>query len=55
MLCIEPDIPINLFTRHTSACNYTFEDTSDDIYSTDCGGENAYNIFETQGCTNKTL
>lgn len=45
MHCIERDIQINLFTRHTSACNYTFEDTLDDIYSTDCGGENAYTTY----------
>lgn len=56
MHCIERDIPINLLTRLLpSACNYTCEDNSDDIYSTDCGGENAYNIYETQGGTNNML
>lgn len=49
-LCIERDIRLSHFTRLSpTACNYKCEDPdSDDIYSGDCGGESAYNIYETQ-------
>lgn len=48
-LCIERDTRLSHFTRLSpSDCNYKCEDNSDDIYSGDCGGESAYNIYETQ-------
>lgn len=30
------------------SCDYKCEDKSDDIYPGDCGGTNAYNIYEIQ-------
>lgn len=48
-LCIERDTRLSHFTRLSpSDCNYKCEDNTDDIYSGDCGGESAYNIYETQ-------
>lgn len=48
-LCIESEVSVNPFNElPPSACNFTCEDTTDDIYSGDCGGENAYNLFEFQ-------
>lgn len=35
----------------SSDCNYACQDSSDDIYSEDCGGEHAYNMYEIQGGT----
>lgn len=46
-LCIKHDIPISRLSPHH--CNYTCENNADDVYSADCGGEVAYNIYETQG------
>lgn len=49
-LCIESDIygsPYNRFSA--SNCNIKCVVNSDDIYFEDCGGEGAYNIYETQG------
>lgn len=51
-LCIERDMRLSPFNRLSpSACNYKCGDNSDDIYSGDCGGKSAYNIYETQGGT----
>lgn len=51
-LCIDRDIRLSHFTRLSpSDCNYKCEDNSDDIYSGDCGGGSAYNLYEIQGGT----
>lgn len=52
-LCFERDIRSGPFSRRLPAsdCNFKCEDNSDNIYSGDCGGENAYNLYETQGGT----
>lgn len=48
-LCIESDIHVNSFNRLSpSDCNYKCEDNTDVIYSGDCGGTNAYNLYEIQ-------
>lgn len=46
-LCIKQDIPFGRLSPHY--CNYKCENNADDVYSADCGGEVAYNIYETQG------
>lgn len=51
-LCIKHTIRLSSINRLApSDCNYECEDDSDNIYSGDCGGEVAYNIYETQGGT----
>lgn len=51
-LCIERDIRLSPFTRlPSSACNHACEDNTGDMYSGDCVGERAYNLYETQGGT----
>lgn len=48
-LCIESNVDLNPFNElPPSDCNFTCKDNTDDIYSKDCGGENAYNLFEVQ-------
>ncbi|XP_065944798.1 uncharacterized protein [Magallana gigas] len=48
-LCIESDIHVNSFNRLLpSDCNYKCEDNTDVIYSGDCGGTSAYNLYEIQ-------
>lgn len=48
-LCTESSIHVNLFNRISpSECDNACEDESDDIYPGDCGGRNAYNIYEIQ-------
>lgn len=48
-LCIESNVDLNPFNElPPSDCNFTCEDNTDDIYLKDCGGENAYNLFEVQ-------
>lgn len=48
-LCIESDVYVNSTDRLSpSDCNFTCEDNTDVIYSGDCGGNNAYNLFEIQ-------
>lgn len=51
-LCLKHDIrssPINRLSPLD--CNYKCENDADNIYSGDCGGEDAYNMYETQGGT----
>lgn len=49
-LCIKSRINFSPFNRlSASDCNYKCDDYSDNIYSGDCGGESAYNLYETQG------
>lgn len=51
-LCIESNVNLNPFNKlPPSACNFTCEDNTNDIYSKDCGGKNAYNLFEFQEST----
>lgn len=51
-VCIESNVNLNPFNElPPSACNFTCEDNTDDIYSKDCGGENAYNLYEVQEST----
>lgn len=48
-LCIESNVNLNPFNElPPSACNFTCEDNTDDIYSKECGGENAYNLLKFQ-------
>lgn len=48
-LCIKSSITVNPFNRISpSKCDFACEDNSDDIYPGDCGGRNAYNIYEVQ-------
>lgn len=48
-LCIKSDVYVNPFNRLSpSDCNFTCEDNTDVIYSGDCGGIRAYNIYEIQ-------
>lgn len=48
-LCIQTDAPVNSSNRLSpSDCNSTCEDNTDDIYSGDCGGTSAYNLYEIQ-------
>lgn len=48
-LCIESDIYVSPYNRLTASdCNIKCGVNSDDIYFDDCGGESAYNIYETQ-------
>lgn len=48
-LCIESDVHVNSTNRLSPAdCNFTCEDNTDLIYSGDCGGTSAYNIYEIQ-------
>lgn len=50
-LCIEVGVPDNRIDEISSSdCNYTCGD-SDEMYSRECGGESAYNLFEIQGGT----
>lgn len=49
-LCIENNINVSPFNRlSASNCNIKCVVNSDDIYFEDCGGESAYNMYETQG------
>lgn len=51
-LCIKSntnDSHLNRFPA--SDCTFICGDNSDDIYSGECGGKSAYNIYETQGGT----
>lgn len=51
-LCIKSNTNESHLNRLlASACNYTCKEQSDDIYSGECGGKRAYNIYETQGGT----
>lgn len=44
---MQSDVNVNPFDKlPLSACNSTCEDNTDVVYSEDCGGENAYNLFE---------
>lgn len=44
---MQSDVKANYFDKLSpSACNNTCEDNTDVVYSGDCGGENAYNLFE---------
>lgn len=44
---MQSDVNVNSFDKRSpSACNHTCEDYTDVVYSGDCGGENAYNLFE---------
>lgn len=44
---MQSDLILNSFEKlPSSACNLTCEDNTDIVYSGDCGGENAYNLFE---------
>ncbi|XP_052693386.1 uncharacterized protein LOC128171648 isoform X2 [Crassostrea angulata] len=46
-LCMQSDLNLNSFDKLSpSACNLTCEDNTDIVYAGDCGGENAYNLFE---------
>uniref|UniRef100_A0A8W8NMZ7 WSC domain-containing protein n=1 Tax=Magallana gigas TaxID=29159 RepID=A0A8W8NMZ7_MAGGI len=48
-LCIESVVPVNSSNRLSPAdCNYKCEDNTDVIYSGDCGGISAYNLYEIQ-------
>lgn len=48
-LCIQTDAPVNSSNRLSpSDCDFTCEDNTDDIYSGDCGGISAYNLYEVQ-------
>lgn len=48
-LCVEHDIHVSPSHRlSASDCNIKCGVNSDDIYLEDCGGESAYNIYETQ-------
>lgn len=48
-LCFKRGVIVNHFNRLSPAdCNYKCEDNTDVIYSGDCGGNNAYNLFEIQ-------
>lgn len=48
-LCIESISYVNPLNRlSASDCNIKCGDNSDDIYLGDCGGTNAYNIYEIQ-------
>lgn len=52
MFSFERDSLISTFNRSSAFdCNYKCEDNADDTYSRDCGGESAYNMYETQGGT----
>lgn len=47
--CIKSDNYINPNHRISPlSCDYKCGDNSDDIYPGDCGGRNAYNIYEIQ-------
>lgn len=49
-LCIERDIHVSPLNRlSASDCNFKCRGKSDEIYLGDCGGEIAYNVYETQG------
>lgn len=51
-VCIESNIDRRLFHRlSASDYNYKCNDNLDDIFAGDCGGESAYNLYETQGGT----
>lgn len=53
-LCIESNkhLHVSPYNRlSASHCNIKCVVNSDDIYFEDCGGESAYNIYETQGGT----
>lgn len=44
---MQSDVNENYFDKRSpSACNHTCEDNINVVYSGDCGGENAYNLFE---------
>lgn len=46
---MQSDVNVNPFDKlPPSACNSTCEDNTDVVYSGDCGGENAYNLFKIQ-------
>lgn len=48
-LCIETDVPVNSSNRLSpDDCDFTCEDNTDVIYSGDCGGTSAYNLYEIQ-------
>lgn len=48
-LCIETDVPVNSSNRLSPYdCNFKCEDNTDVIYSGDCGGISAYNLYEIQ-------
>lgn len=48
-LCIESVVPVNSSNRLSpSDCNFKCEDNTDVIYSGDCGGTSAYNLYEIQ-------
>lgn len=44
---MQSDVNVNSFDKLSpSACNLTCEEYTDVVYLGDCGGENAYNLFE---------
>lgn len=48
-LCIKSDVHVNPVNRLLSSdCNFTCEDNTDVIYSGNCGGIQAYNLYEIQ-------
>lgn len=48
-LCIKSDVHVNPVNRLLSSdCNFTCKDNTDVIYSGDCGGIQAYNLYEIQ-------
>lgn len=48
-LCFKRGVIVNHFNRLSpSDCNFTCEDNTDVIYSGDCGGNNAYNLYKIQ-------
>lgn len=49
-LCIKSNTNKSHLNRlPASACNYICKENSDDIYSGECGGKRAYNIYGSQG------
>lgn len=48
-LCIKHDLrSITINSLPPLHCKYKCENNADDAYLADCGGEDAYNIYETQ-------
>lgn len=55
-LCIKNNTHGSPFDRlPASDCNFKCGDNSDDIYSGECGGKRAYNVYEIQDGTSYIL